>query len=938
MIIPGNGRYLPYNIISIIVSDTTTPAIVTHGKIYDFLEKSYISSYIFEDLNMKKAKTAEQKRLIDSEARKADWKNWGPYVSERAWGTVREDYSANGDAWGYFPHDHARSRAYRWNEDGLAGVCNRLQNICLGVALWNEQDPILKERLFGLTGPEGNHGEDVKEYYFYLDSTPTHSYMKMLYKYPQVAYPYAELLAENSRRGKVDPEFELIDALGDAFAQNRYFDIFIEYAKAGEEDILCRITAVNRATDPAPIHILPHIWYRNTWSWADDRPHSQLQASENNSVYTKCRHLGERWWHVETPHVETLHCNVSTLFTENETNLAIFNQPNATPYVKDSFHRAVVNGEWERVNPAQVGSKAAAHFQAIVPPGEQFVVQVRFSPTNHPAPFADFEAIFAQRLAEADAFYEAIHPIQLNEDERRVQRQAFAGLLWSKQFYHYSVPLWLDGDSAGMPPPAERKNGRNANWPHLYNLDVLSMPDKWEYPWYAAWDLAFHTLPLALLDPEWAKRQLILMLREWYMHPNGQIPAYEWSFSDVNPPVHAWACWRVYKITRNVTGHADTEFLEKVFHKLLLNFTWWVNRKDADGNNVFQGGFLGLDNIGVFDRSQPLPTGGHMEQADGTAWMGMFCLNMLAIALELARTKPAYEDVATKFFEHFIYIADAINGVGGSGLWDEEDGFFYDQIHLPDGRFLPLKIRSFVGLIPLYGVEILDPDLLDKLPRFRRRMAWFIKYRPKLVQHVASLTEPGENGRLLLSLVNRKQISRILQRTLDSEQFLSEYGIRSLSKEYEERPFQINLNGQTHTVRYTPAESDSHLFGGNSNWRGPIWLPVNYLLIESLQKFHHYYGESLQLPLPTGSDTAVTLKEVANELSRRLIALFLRDDGGKRPFYGGVQQFQNDPLWRDYILFYEYFHGDNGAGIGASHQTGWTALVAKLLHSTNATD
>ena len=881
---------------------------------------------------MGKVKTAEQQRLIDSEARRADWKNWGPYVSERAWGTVREDYSATGEAWDYFPHDHARSRAYRWNEDGLAGVCNRFQNICLGVALWNEKDPILKERLFGLTGTEGNHGEDVKEYYFYLDSTPTHSYMKMLYKYPQVAYPYAELVAENGRRQKTDPEFELIDALPGAFAENRYFDVFVEYAKAGEEDILCRITAVNRAADPAPIHILPQIWYRNTWSWGYDRPRPRLQAAEGNAVYTNSRHLGERWWHATSKVGMLQTTSPPWLFTENETNLAIFNQPNGSPYVKDSFHRAVIHGEQDRVNPEQVGSKAAAHFQAIVPSGEQFVVEVRFSDVNHADPLADFDAIFAQRLAEADAFYETIHPTQLNEDERQVQRQALAGLLWSKQFYHYGVQLWLDGDPPNPPPSTVRQNGRNAGWTHLYNLDVISMPDKWEYPWYAAWDLAFHMLPLALVDPEWAKRQLILMLREWYMHPNGQMPAYEWAFSDVNPPVHAWACWRVYKIARNVTGHADTEFLEKVFHKLLLNFTWWVNRKDADGNNVFQGGFLGLDNIGVFDRSQPLPTGGHMEQADGTAWMGMFCLNMLAIALELARTKPAYEDVATKFFEHFIYIADALNGFGEGGLWDEADGFFYDQIHLPSGRFLPLKIRSFVGLIPLYAVETLDPDLLDKLPRFRRRMEWFLEYRPELIRHIGSLAEPGANGRLLLSLVNRHQLTRILQRMLDADQFLSEYGIRSLSKEHAERPYQFNTNGQTHTVRYTPAESDTTLFGGNSNWRGPIWLPVNYLLIESLQKFHYYYGNTLQVSLPTGADTAVNLDKVAAELSQRLINLFVRDSGGRRPFYGGVQQFQTDPLWRDYILFYEYFHGDNGAGIGASHQTGWTALVAKLLN------
>jgi hypothetical protein len=885
--------------------------------------------------------TVEHQRLADSESRRADWKNWGPYVSERAWGTVREDYSATGAAWDYFPHDHARSRAYRWNEDGLGGICNRFQNICLAVALWNEQDPILKERLFGLTGSEGNHGEDVKEYYFYLDSTPTHSYMKMLYKYPQVEFPYSLLVEENRRRSRLAPEFELVEALYYEFRENLYFDIFIEYAKADQEDILCRISAVNRGPQPAPLHILPHVWYRNTWSWGHDSRRPELRAidpygQENiSTIYTQHRHLGERWWYAYGVGADG---HPPLLFTENDTNLErLFGMPKASPYVKDSINEAVVHGQLKRVNPAQKGSKAAAHFRATIGSGETYIVQVRFSPTSLANPFADFEAIFEQRIKEADEFYAAVQAPKLTKDERRVQRQAFAGLLWTKQFYHYGVQLWLDGDPSSPPPPTLRKYGRNHDWQHLYNLDVMSMPDKWEYPWYAAWDLAFHCIPLALIDPEWTKRQLILLLREWYMHPNGQVPAYEWAFGDVNPPVHAWAAWRVYKITRNVTGRADTRFLERVFHKLLLNFTWWVNRKDTEGNNIFQGGFLGLDNIGVFDRSAPLPTGGFIEQADGTAWMGMYCLNMLAMALELARADPAYEDVATKFFEHFIYIANAISHMGdGFSLWDEEDGFFYDMLHLPSGEHVPLKIRSLVGLIPLFAVETLEPDLLDKLPRFRKRMHWFLKYRPKLVQNIASLTEPGLGDRRLLAIPDRRQLERILPRMLDPEQFLSAYGLRALSKRHEQEPYTFYVDGQTHTVKYEPAESSSSLFGGNSNWRGPIWFPVNFLMVESLQKYHHYYGDSLKVELPRNSGNWVTLDEVATDLSRRLMSIFLRDeaDGNHRPVFGASDIFQNDPHWRDYPLFYEYFHGDNGAGIGASHQTGWTALVAKLIQQS----
>ncbi|MCP4359018.1 MAG: glucosidase [Chloroflexi bacterium] len=869
--------------------------------------------------------TAEHKRLAASEARKADWKNWGPYVSDRAWGTVREDYSASGEAWDYFDFWQAHRRAYRWNEDGIGGVCNRLQNICLALAFWNEQDPILKERFFGLTGSQGNHGEDVKEYYYYLDSAPTHSYMKMLYKYPQVRFPYEQLVEENGRRRKDQPEFELIDVLGDVFRDGRYFDITIEYAKADEEDILCRVTAVNRGPDPAPLHILPHIWFRNDWSWGYEREKPELRQIDDGAIVSHHRHLGERWWYVaDTPNL---------YFTENESNMeSLFGVPNPSPYVKDGIHEAVVNGRAHQTNSQKTGSKAAAHYQFNIPPGESVEVHIRFTTVAQREPFADFTAVFEQRIEEANAFYDTLAPTHFSEDERRVQRQAFAGLMWSKQFYHYAVDLWLQGDPASLSPPEQRQHGRNRDWTHLYNLDVLSMPDKWEYPWFAAWDLAFHTLPIAMIDPEWAKRQLILLLREWYMHPNGQIPAYEWAFGDVNPPVHAWACYRVYQITRDQTGQADLEFLEKVFHKLLLNFTWWVNRKDADGNNVFQGGFLGLDNIGVFDRSQPLPEGLHLDQADGTAWMGMYCLNMLAIALELARHKPAYEDVATKFFEHFIFIANAINApCTEGGLWDDEDGFYYDMIHHRDGRHTPLRLRSFVGLIPLFAVHTFDPQIMTQLPRFARRTRWFMQYRPQLMTQLNFMQKRGQNGRLMLSLLSPDKLQRISQRMFDPAQFLSNYGLRSLSQEYAERPYQIQESGQTYTVDYQPAESNTYLFGGNSNWRGPIWLPLNYLMVESLQKYHHYFGDDFQVEYPAHSGQMMTLGAAAQNISQRLCDIFLRREGGKRPFNGGVDLFQQDPHWRDHILFYEYFHGDNGAGIGASHQTGWTAVVAHLL-------
>jgi hypothetical protein len=881
---------------------------------------------------MTDAPTAEHQRLIDSQARRADWKNWGPYVSDRAWGTVREDYSATGEAWDFFPHDHARSRTYRWNEDGLAGFCNRFQNICLAVALWNERDPILKERFFGLTGPQGNHGEDVKEVYFHLDNTPTHSYARMLYRYPQVAFPYAQLVEENGRRGMDDPEFELVDALREAFQEGRYFDVYIEYAKADEEDILCRISAVNRGPEPAPLHVLPHIWFRNTWSWGYDRPRPELRAIAPDVVHTDHRHLGDRWWSVDMAG----HGDVSLLFTHNETNHErLFGTPNASPYVKDSINDAVVDGRSDCVNPEPVGTKVAAHFQRRVEPGETFVVQTRFSNAAHEAPFEDAGAVFQRRIEEADAFYAAIERPGLSQEERRVHRQALAGVMWTKQFYHYSVELWLDGDPAQPTPPAERRSGRNHDWDHIYCLDVHAMPDKWEYPWFAAWDTAFHTVPIAMIDAEWSKRQLILLLREWYMHPNGQIPAYEWAFSDVNPPVHAWAAWQVYQITKRRTGHADKRFLEKIFHKLLLNFTWWVNQKDQDGHNIFQGGFLGLDNIGVFDRSAPLPTGGHLEQADGTAWMAMYSLQMLKIALELAPEKPAYEDVATKFFEHFIYITKAFYDMGGSGvsLWHEGDGFFYDTLHTPDHEFIPLTIRSFVGLIPLLAVETLTPEILETLPRFKRRMDWFLEYRPHWVANCAPLRKLGASGTYQMAVVDRGKLERVLPQVFDSAEFLSDFGLRSLSKVHQTHPFEYTVGGQRYTVGYEPAESRSGLFGGNSNWRGPIWFPINYLMIEALRKYHHYYGDELTVEVPRGSGRALTLDRAADELGRRLVRLFLRDaESERRPVFGDDRLLQTDPHWRDMPLFHEYFHGDTGEGLGASHQTGWTALVAKLIH------
>ena len=905
--------------------------------------------------------TAEEKRLEESRDHTKHWKRWGPYLSERQWGTVREDYSEYGTAWDYFPHDQARSRAYRWGEDGLGGICDRHQRICFAMALWNGNDPILKERLFGLTGSEGNHGEDVKEYYFYLDSTPTHSYMKFLYKYPQRAFPYLQLVEENRRRGKNEPEFELIDT--GVFDDDRYFDVVVEYAKNSSEEILIRITAHNRGPEAADLHILPTIWFRNRWSWNPGRKRPALQAEKGTpgavAIRAEEEHYGRRW----------LICEGSPelLFTENETNnQRLFGVPNRTPYVKDGINSYVVNGSRDAVNLEQTGTKASALYRIRVEAGSSTTVRLRLTdqenlarvivasdPSNErnlkslgaaaatsTAATEDcfgpaFDHVFAQRIAEADDFYAKRIPKALSKDAQAVQRQAFAGLLWSKQFYHYDVNAWLQGDPAGPTPPDGHRHGRNHEWTNLYNADVISMPDKWEYPWYAAWDLAFHSIPLAQIDPDFAKEQLTLMLREWYMHPNGQLPAYEWAFGDVNPPVHAWACWRVYKIEKRIRGKADRRFLEHAFHKLLLNFTWWVNRKDAEGNNVFQGGFLGLDNIGVFDRSAPLPTGGLMEQSDGTSWMGMYCLNMLAIALELAHENSAYEGVASKFFEHFVYIAHAMNDLGGEGLslWDESDGFYYDVLRLPNGDHFPMRVRSMVGLISLYAVQILEPEVLDRLPAFKRRMQWFIDNKPVLRDHIRNVETPSGTRRLL-SIVDCSHLPIVLRYMLDESEFLSEYGIRSLSQFHRKNPFMLQIDGTTRQVDYEPAESSTGVFGGNSNWRGPIWFPVNYLLIESLQKFHHFLGDEFQVEFPTGSGKKKNLWEVAAEISRRLVRIFLRDGEGRRPVFGRHEKFQNDRHWRDYVPFHEYFHGDTGAGVGASHQTGWTGVIAKLIEQS----
>jgi Glycosyl hydrolase family 63 C-terminal domain len=878
--------------------------------------------------------TAEEKRLMEAEERKTHWKRWGPYLSERAWGTVREDYSADGMAWNYLPHDHARSRAYRWNEDGIAGICDRHQQICFAIALWNGKDPILKERLFGLTGREGNHGEDVKEYYFYLDSTPTHSYMKYLYKYPQQEYPYSRLLEENRRRGKHEPEYELMDT--GVFDENRYFDVFVEYAKADSEEILVRISVANRGPDIGSLDLLPTIWFRNTWSWDRIEPRPLMETAGDHAestIHLNHPQYGDRWLYLEgTPQL---------LFTENETNQQrLYGSPNSSRWVKDGINEFIVHRNREAVNPSKTGTKASAHYPLTVLPGETVQVHLRLSPRNLVAaelPFGKtFDKIFDARVREANEFYATVIPRDLSDDAKNVMRQSLAGMLWSKQFYHYEVKRWLDGDPEGPQPPEERRQGRNHEWSHLYNADVISMPDKWEYPWYAAWDLAFHCIPLALVDSDFAKEQLVLLLREWYMHPNGQIPAYEWKFSDVNPPVHAWASWRVYKIEKKRKGTGDRRFLKRVFHKLMLNFTWWVNRKDTEGRNIFQGGFLGLDNIGVFDRSAPLPTGGHIEQSDGTSWMAMYSLNMLAMALELASEDPAYEDVASKFWEHFTQIAHAMNSRGEDGvsLWDDEDGFFYDVLHIPNQGELPMKTRSMVGLIPLFAVDTLEPELLGRLPSFKRRLEWFIANRRGYTQNQACMLTPGMKERRLMSIMDGEKLRRVLRYMLDENEFLSPFGIRAVSRHHSEHPYVLNIGGSEHRLEYEPGESSTDLFGGNSNWRGPIWFPVNFLIVESIQKFHHYFGDDFTVECPTGSGNFLTLWEVSQEISRRLAGVFLRDDEGRRPVHGTSERFQGDPHWKDLILFYEYFHGDNGRGVGASHQTGWTGLVSKLLQQS----
>jgi hypothetical protein len=871
----------------------------------------------------------ESQRLLEDERRERNWKRFGPYLSERQWGTVREDYSEHGDCWEYFPHDHARSRAYRWGEDGLLGFCDRQGRLCFALALWNERDSILKERLFGLTGPEGNHGEDVKELYYYLDSTPTHSYCKALYKYPQSAYPYAALVEENRRRGRSEPEYELLDT--GAFSGDRYFDVIAEYAKASPDDVLIAITVANRGPETAALHLLPTLWFRNNWSWGrqgegyGSRPHIVWQGG--GAVLAEHASLGSYLLHAEP-----MGSGPEWLFTENETNNErLFGAPNAVPFVKDAFHDHLVRGERGKVNPAGEGTKAAAHYRLEIPAEGQITVRLRLTAENT-EPFADFDAVFAARRAEADDFYRS-HMVGVKEADRPIVRQAYAGLLWSKQFYHYDVRAWIEGDPTHPSPVHGRRTRRNAEWRHLYNRDVVSMPDKWEYPWFAAWDLAFHMIPFARIDPAFAKEQLLLLLREWYMHPNGQLPAYEFAFGDVNPPVHAWAAWRVYKIAVGADGHRDTKFLSRVFQKLLLNFTWWVNRKDAEGKNIFSGGFLGLDNIGVFDRSEALPTGGHLEQADGTAWMAFYSATMLSMALELARTNPAYEDMASKFFEHFVGIADAINTVGGTGLWDEADGFYYDQISL-HGSSTPLRVRSMVGLLPLIAVEVLEDEVIDHLPAFKKRMQWFLENRKDLAGQVSFAT--GRHGHALLAIPSRTRLERVLRYLLDEDEFLSPFGLRSVSRVHERAPYSFVHNGQDFRVDYVPAESNTGLFGGNSNWRGPIWFPVNYLLVEALQRYHHFYGDTLTVECPVGSGRRVTLEQAAQDVSNRLGSLFRPGPDGARPCHGSDLRYARDPHFRDLVLFYEYFHAETGRGVGASHQTGWTALVTRLLEDRHA--
>jgi hypothetical protein len=882
---------------------------------------------------------AEIVRLAEDARRVNNWKRWGPYLSARQWATVREDYSANGDAWDYFPHAHARSRAYRWGEDGLLGITDRECRLCFALALWNGHDDILKERLFGLTNSQGNHGEDVKEVYFYLDATPTSSYLKACYRYPQSRFPYDALIGENSRRTRHDPEYELLDT--GVFEGNRFFDVVAEYSKASPNDLLIKITVKNCGPESADIAVLPTLWFRNTWDWGGTTGEAAwkkptLRRQGDDSILADHETLGRMQltfgFGPDSRFPEVI-------FTENETDLqAVFGQPNRSRYVKDAFHKYVVHGDSNAVARDGPAPKCAAVYRLRIPGHSSSELRLRFAAHDEASrnPLGpEFDATFAARIAEADAFYAEKIPACLSPAERAVARQAYAGLMWTKQFYMYIVDRWEQGDPAQPPPPANRGEIRNGDWPHLYSRDIISMPDKWEYPWFAAWDLAFHLVPIARIDPDYAKQQAILFLREWYMHANGQIPAYEWNFSDVNPPVHAWACWRIYKLT-GPRGARDRQFLARCFQKLLINFTWWVNRKDVEGKHLFAGGFLGLDNVSIFDRSRPLPGGAHIEQADGTAWMAFFCLTMLAMALELASVEPEYEDVASKFFEHFVAIADAMNHLGGEGLWDEQDGFYYDRLHAAHGATAPARLRSVVGLIPLVAVEVLQDDVIDKLPGFRKRLDWFLANRQDLAKHVAYCDRSGGARRRLLAIPSRERLVRVLRHMLDENELLSPFGVRSLSKRYAEHPYIVNLQGQEFRVAYVPGESDSGMFGGNSNWRGPIWFPINYLIIEALQRYHYFYGDDFTVECPTGSGNLLNLNQVSHELSRRMTALFLHDGSGSRPCHGDDRRWADDPLWRDYPLFYEYFDGDTGRGCGSSHQTGWTSLVVRLLERLGA--
>ena len=870
--------------------------------------------------------TIEQRRLNQARESGIPWKKWGPYLSERQWGTVREDYNQDGNAWDYFSHDQSRSRAYRWGEDGLAGISDDQQQLCFAIALWNGRDPILKERLFGLTNSEGNHGEDVKEYYFYLDSTPTHSYMKYLYKYPQQQFPYSDLVETNRRRSREEHEYELIDT--GVFDTDRYFDVFVEYAKADPEDVLIKVTAYNRGPETAELCVLPTLWFRNTWSYGMDPTKPLLSQINQRTVVASHAQLGTR----------TLQCegNPELLFTENETNATrLWGEQNPSPYVKDAFHEYVVSGEKEAVNPSKAGTKAAALYRLQVPSGGSTVIRLRLSAKPPAEPFGDFDEIFTARLADADEFYNRITPTSLSEDERRVHRQSLAGMMWSKQYYYFDLDRWLTEHNAHPLLSNTSNRVRNAEWFHMLNSDIISMPDKWEYPWYAAWDLAFHTLALSLVDFDFAKDQLLLMLRNLYAHPNGQIPAYEWNFSDVNPPVHAWATLFLYNIEKEL-GRSDLRFLERSFQGLLSNFNWWVNRKDPQGKNVFAGGFLGLDNIGVFDRSSQLPTGGYLDQADGTAWMAFYCQNMLEMALILTDYDSMYEDVAFRFLEHFIWISYAMDRIGDNHdeMWDGKDGFFYDLLHLPNGEAMRLRIRSMVGLLPLCASTVLEPTgVLMRHPRLQELVNLFKKRHPQLLEHIAPADGKfiGYADRRLLSVCNKEKVERILGYLLDEKEFFGPYGIRSLSRYHQDHPFVFHLAGQEFKVQYLPAESNTGMFGGNSNWRGPVWMPVNGLLIRGLLNLYQFYGDDFKVECPTGSGKYMTLFEVAKELGRRLSSIFIRDADGKRPVYGGTKKFQEDPYWKDYILFYEYFHGDNGAGLGASHQTGWTGIVARVI-------